>query len=79
MQDIGTSVDYMHAKQSSMLGNHSNLGKGSALGKNGSRGLSAGEGAWADCFAQHALISLSKVYWQTTSSNLDKTDLIKTL
>lgn len=41
MQDIGTSVDYMYAKQSSLLGNHSNLGKGSALGRNGPR-LSGG-------------------------------------
>lgn len=78
MQDIGTSVDYMYAKQSSLLGNHSNLGKGSALGRNGPRRLSGG-GAWAGCFAQHALISLSRVYWQTTSSNLDKADLIKVL
>lgn len=81
MQDTGTSVDSMHAKQSSLLGNHNNLGKGSALRRNGPRGLSGGEGkcAWADCFTQHALISLSKVYWQTTLSNLDKADLIKML
>lgn len=42
MQDIGTSVDYMYAKQSSLLGNHSNLGKGSTLGRNGPRRLSGG-------------------------------------
>lgn len=78
MQDIGTSVDYVHAKQSWLLGNLRNLEeKGFALGRNGPRGLRGS--AWADCFAQHALISVSKVYWQTTPSNLDKSDLIKVL
>lgn len=47
------------------------------LGKNGPGGLRGG--SLADCFAQHAVISLSKAYWQTTLNNLDKGDLIKML
>lgn len=49
----------------------------SSQGKNGPEGLRGG--TLADFFAQRAVISLSKTYWQTTLNNLDKRDLIKTL
>lgn len=79
MQDVEASVDYTHAEESQLLRNNSNLkGNGNILGvKNGPGGLRGG--ALADCSAQHAVIALSKAYWQTMLNDLDKGDLIKML
>lgn len=64
MQDIGTSVDYMYAKQSSLLGNHSNLGKGSALGRNGPRRLSGG-----GCLGRLLCPACSNISFQSVLAN----------
>lgn len=78
MQDMDASVDDTHAEKSGLLRNNYDLKrKGSVLGRNGLGGLRGG--SLADCFTQHAVISLSKAYWHNTLNNLDKGDLIKML
>lgn len=67
MQDIGTSVDYMHAKQSLLLRNHSNQGKGIALGRNGPRGLSGGRGEM--CLGRLLCPACSNISFQSVLAN----------
>lgn len=64
MQDIGTSVDYVHAEQSWSLGNLSNLEKkGFTLGKKWSKGVKR------ECLGRLLCPACSNISFQSVLAN----------